>query len=347
MENEYGLDKNGVRELNINDFDIERAKCITNNDKSGALVFYQAWCPHCRTIVDDVASANKSLGNKHIILAVHGQTPRNNEIFERFGIMGIPSIKFMKKDGSVTSNFEGKRTANNLIEFIQVNSAEDDSKLEKKEKKEKKEKINMKKKIKIDTKEKINMKDKMIEMTEEIMVVIKQKEEVENGHIEEVRRTIVKGMIIKENKVHHRAEPTETVLIQEVKEPPEEIMTNSLMHQLEEAGPKGSTVENIRTIEVEIESMKMTVVIKEIETKDIEETREMVITETETRDTGEMKETVVHTSGSEKNLPKIIVKVEVEEDGAHSPSTKQKEKKIAQNIIHLRKARNAGNEENV
>jgi len=141
MENEYGLDKNGVRELNINDFDVSGggdAKCITNNDKSGALVFYQAWCPHCRTIVDDVVSANKSLGNKHIILAVHGQTPKNDEVFDRFGIMGIPSIKFMKKDGSVTSDFEGERTANNLIEFIKTNSTKDDSKSGKKKKKEKK-----------------------------------------------------------------------------------------------------------------------------------------------------------------------------------------------------------------
>lgn len=140
MENEYGLKKNGVRELNINDFDIGGAKCITNNDKSGALIFYQAWCPHCRTIVDDVVSANKSLGNRHIILAVHGQTPRNDEIFDRFGIMGIPSIKFMKKDGSVSSDFEGERTANNLIEFIKTNSSKDNSKPGKKEKKEKKEK---------------------------------------------------------------------------------------------------------------------------------------------------------------------------------------------------------------
>ena len=54
--------------------------------------------------------------------------------------MGIPSIKFMKKDGSVSSDFEGERTANNLIEFIKTNSSKDNSKPGKKEKKEKTEK---------------------------------------------------------------------------------------------------------------------------------------------------------------------------------------------------------------
>jgi len=84
----------------------------------------------------------------------------------------------------------------------------------------------------------------MTERTEEITVVIIQKEVVENNRIGEERMTDL-GMIIQENKKekidHHRVETMETVLIHEVNHPPEETMTKNLVHQPEH---KEGTVEN-------------------------------------------------------------------------------------------------------
>ena len=108
MDNEYGQDKNGVRELTVNDFDLEGGSCLTNDDRSGAIVFYQAWCPHCRDIVDDVVEANNKLNDRHIIFAVHGQTEGNGEVFNRFGVSGIPSIKFIEFVIPITKNMRIK-----------------------------------------------------------------------------------------------------------------------------------------------------------------------------------------------------------------------------------------------
>ena len=37
--NKYG-GKTGIRELNIDDFDLDTGKCITNNGKNGLIIFY-------------------------------------------------------------------------------------------------------------------------------------------------------------------------------------------------------------------------------------------------------------------------------------------------------------------
>ena len=120
--NEYGEDKNGIRELSIDDFNLNTKKCVTNQGKSGLIIFYQYWCPHCRILVPEVVKANKKLKNKHLIMAVHGDNGNNNMIFDTFGVMGIPSIKFMNSSGKITKDYDGPRESESFVQFIKNNS---------------------------------------------------------------------------------------------------------------------------------------------------------------------------------------------------------------------------------
>ena len=138
--NKYG-GKTGIRELNIDDFDLDTGKCITNNGKNGLIIFYQHWCPHCTNMVGEATKANRMIGNKSVIFAVHGSAPTNKIVFDRFGIMGIPSIKFMNSYGRVTNDYNGSRDAISFFDAIKENSKkEKEDKEDKKEKKEKKDK---------------------------------------------------------------------------------------------------------------------------------------------------------------------------------------------------------------
>ena len=118
--NEYGEDKNGIRELSIDDFNLNTKKCVTNQGKSGLIIFYQYWCPHCRILVPEVVKANKKLKNKHLIMAVHGDNGNNNMIFDTFGVMGIPSIKFMNSSGKITKDYDGPRESESFVQFINM-----------------------------------------------------------------------------------------------------------------------------------------------------------------------------------------------------------------------------------
>jgi len=120
--NEYGEDKNGIRELSIDDFNLNTKKCVTNQDKSGLIVFYQYWCPHCTSLVPEVVKAQKKLKSKHLIMAVHGDNEHNELIFNTFGIMGIPSIKFMNSSGKIIKDYDGPRDSESLVKFIKNNS---------------------------------------------------------------------------------------------------------------------------------------------------------------------------------------------------------------------------------
>jgi thiol-disulfide isomerase/thioredoxin len=120
--NEYGEEKNGIRELSIDDFNLNTKKCVTNQGKSGLIIFYQYWCPHCKTLVPEVVKANKKLRNKHLIMAVHGDNENNDMIFDTFGVMGIPSIKFMNSSGKITKDYDGPRESESFVQFIKNNS---------------------------------------------------------------------------------------------------------------------------------------------------------------------------------------------------------------------------------
>ncbi len=146
--NEYGEDKNGVRELSIDDFNLNTKKCVTNQGKSGLIIFYQYWCPHCRNIVPEVVKANKKLKNKHLIMAVHGDNENNNMIFDNFGIMGIPSIKFMNSSGKITKDYDGARDSESLAKFIKNNNNNNKPNKKKPAIQKKKEVVQKKKKVK-------------------------------------------------------------------------------------------------------------------------------------------------------------------------------------------------------
>ena len=122
--NKYG-GKTGIRELNIDDFDLDTGKCITNNGKNGLIIFYQHWCPHCTDMVGEAIKANQMIGNKNVIFAVHGSAPTNKIVFDRFGIMGIPSIKFMNSYGRITNDYNGSRNAISFFDAIKENSKKD------------------------------------------------------------------------------------------------------------------------------------------------------------------------------------------------------------------------------
>jgi thiol-disulfide isomerase/thioredoxin len=160
--NEYGEEKNGIRELSIDDFNLNTKKCVTNQGKSGLIIFYQYWCPHCKTLVPEVVKANKKLRNKHLIMAVHGDNENNDMIFDTFGVMGIPSIKFMNSSGKITKDYDGPRESESFIQFIKNNSNKQNKKKTAVQKKKGGKNVPKKKKAPVVKKQKKIIKKKII-----------------------------------------------------------------------------------------------------------------------------------------------------------------------------------------
>ena len=113
-------------------------KEVIDNDKDVMLVFYAPWCGHCKQLLPKYEEAAKKLKAKNPKIVLAKMDATENEV-ESVTITGFPTIKFYpgnKKD-SKPIDFNGERTTEGIIKFIQSN-AYNKVVLEEEEKKEEK-----------------------------------------------------------------------------------------------------------------------------------------------------------------------------------------------------------------
>ena len=109
-----------VRILRNSDFDHGNL-ARENSGRSGLIMFYAPWCPHCTNMIptlnnlaDDMSRDNE-LSSRGLLGAV--DCTENREIAERMGVMGYPTIKIFK-NGRYMGDYEGSRDSNELRNFI-------------------------------------------------------------------------------------------------------------------------------------------------------------------------------------------------------------------------------------
>lgn len=111
-----------VQNMSNNDFngiDIESS----NPRKTGIIMFYAPWCPHCHSMVpilNEVADNiyENSNTNDIIVGSVDCTSNSNQDLNDTMNIMGYPTLK-LYVDGKYVSDYSGPRDANALLLTIQ------------------------------------------------------------------------------------------------------------------------------------------------------------------------------------------------------------------------------------
>lgn len=85
-----------------------------NKPYSGFIVFYASWCGYCQKLKPLLAS----LSGKVNIIAINCDQP--NELCERFGVSGYPTITFFKK-GIFGGIYQGDRSPQAMSDFFARN----------------------------------------------------------------------------------------------------------------------------------------------------------------------------------------------------------------------------------
>ena len=88
------MDEN-VKELDMGNFD----ETVRGTDKLVIVEFYNTTCPNCQAIAPTYAELSLELKKEALFTRVNAQL--NPSIAARFGVMGVPTFKFLCKDRPV------------------------------------------------------------------------------------------------------------------------------------------------------------------------------------------------------------------------------------------------------
>jgi len=107
-------DKNPVKVLVSNNFD----EVVFDKTKDVLVEFYAPWCGHCKQLVpiyDQLGEKYKD--NANVLIAKMDST--GNEL-EHTKINSFPTIKLFKKDTNEIVEYNGERTFEGLVKFLET-----------------------------------------------------------------------------------------------------------------------------------------------------------------------------------------------------------------------------------
>lgn len=97
-------------------------KRVFDSDKGWLVEFYAPWCGHCKSLAGPWADAASKLKGKMNLGAL--DATQHGSIASDYGIRGYPSIKYFAPGSSEPEDYEGGRTAADIVAWAEEKAAE-------------------------------------------------------------------------------------------------------------------------------------------------------------------------------------------------------------------------------
>ncbi|XP_035909527.1 LOW QUALITY PROTEIN: protein disulfide-isomerase A5 [Anopheles stephensi] len=96
---------------------------VTKQQPNLLIMFYAPWCGHCKHMKPDFAMVAQLLADEKVAAKVAAlDCTVHTKTAERFQIRGYPTLKFFT-NGQFQKNYEGKRTAQDMLQFLRSGGA--------------------------------------------------------------------------------------------------------------------------------------------------------------------------------------------------------------------------------
>ena len=113
-----------VMELGHDDFQInsDKIKVVNQNFKNnlGLVKFYAPWCHHCTDMVESLSYMSDQLKNHGFKVAAvncDDTNKRNDELAQKVGVEGFPSVYFVNGQGEL-NDYGGNRDLKSLLQEV-------------------------------------------------------------------------------------------------------------------------------------------------------------------------------------------------------------------------------------
>lgn len=91
---------------------------IVGGSKNVLLEFYAPWCGHCKNLAPEWKIAGDTFDEKDDIIIADLDATEAEQIANKHGIQGYPTIKFFPKGSAVAEEYDGGRTADTIVSWV-------------------------------------------------------------------------------------------------------------------------------------------------------------------------------------------------------------------------------------
>jgi len=102
-----------VHELNSNNFNS-----VVDGSNNVLVEFYAPWCGHCKNLEAEYERVGKTFSKKDNVIIARIDGTDHRSLMDKYNVRGYPTLKWFPKGSTEPDEFDGKRTGEGIVEFI-------------------------------------------------------------------------------------------------------------------------------------------------------------------------------------------------------------------------------------
>jgi protein disulfide-isomerase-like protein len=92
---------------------------VVNGERNVLVKFYASWCGPCKRLAPTIEAVSRNFPNpKGDVIIVQIDASKNRKIANRYNVNGFPTMKFFPKGSKKPIEYDGKRTEDSILSFI-------------------------------------------------------------------------------------------------------------------------------------------------------------------------------------------------------------------------------------